>query len=91
MLFYKNYVHISFLVIYCNGVFILTQNIFGWRRAGFGESDINYNHLDVLSELVDKNQLQSVVDKVFQPHDIEQALEHVESADSIGSTIITFR
>lgn len=65
--------------------------MFGWHRGSFGEVEIDYHQLDVLSELVDKNQLHSVVDKVFHPHDIEHALEHVQSSDSIGSTIITFR
>ncbi|GLV36384.1 hypothetical protein CBL_08875 [Carabus blaptoides fortunei] len=69
----------------------LFQNILGLPHSNFGEPEMNSSQLDILTDLVDNMQLQSVVDKVFHPHDIEQALEHVESMNSIGSSIITFR
>lgn len=47
--------------------------------------------LDELADLVENGSLQTVVDKVFQPQDIEIALNHIQSYDSIGSTVITFR
>lgn len=65
--------------------------MFGLPRTNFGEPEIDSTQLDTLTDLVDNKQLQSVVDKVFHPHDIEQALEHVVSVNSIGSSIITFR
>lgn len=69
----------------------LLQNIFGLKRSNFGEPVMNHVHLDVLTDFIDNQQLQSVVDKVFHPHDIEDAFEHIKSSNSIGSSIITFR
>lgn len=47
--------------------------------------------LDQLRDLVESGKVQTVVDRVFQPYDIEQAFNHIQSVDSIGSTVITFR
>lgn len=63
----------------------------GLKRSKFGEPVMNHVHLDVLTDLIDNQQLQSVVDKIFHPHDIEDAFEHIKSSNSIGSSIITFR
>ncbi|VEN53884.1 unnamed protein product [Callosobruchus maculatus] len=57
----------------------------------FDETHLCYVTLDKLSEYVEDGYLQTVVDKVYQPHDIEMAIGHMQSSRSIGSTIITFR
>lgn len=57
----------------------------------FGEYHICYVVLDQLNKLVESGDLQTVVDKVYHPQDIEIALRHIQSPESIGSTVITFR
>ncbi|CAH1977572.1 unnamed protein product [Acanthoscelides obtectus] len=57
----------------------------------FDETHLCYVTLDKLAEFVEDGYLQTVVDKVYQPHDIEIAVGHIQSSRSIGSTIITFR
>nr|CAI5828998.1 unnamed protein product [Callosobruchus analis] len=57
----------------------------------FDETHLCYVTLDKLAEYVEDGYLQTVVDKVYQPHDIEVAIGHMQSSRSIGSTIITFR
>lgn len=57
----------------------------------FDETHLCYVTLDRLADFVEDGTLQTVVDKVFSPHDIEIALNHIQSPQSIGSTILTFR
>lgn len=57
----------------------------------FDETHLCYATLDRLTEFVENNQVQTVVDKIFHPQDIEMALHHIQSHQAIGSTIITFR
>ncbi|KAL3286910.1 hypothetical protein HHI36_001395 [Cryptolaemus montrouzieri] len=57
----------------------------------YDEAHICHSALDQLANLVKNGHLQTVVDKVFQPQDIDMALSHIESPQSIGSTVITFR
>lgn len=57
----------------------------------FGEIHVCYAVLEQLTRLVESGELQTVVDKVYHPQDIELALRHIMSAESIGSTVITFR
>ncbi|KAJ8948122.1 hypothetical protein NQ318_008475 [Aromia moschata] len=57
----------------------------------FDETHLCYIMLDKLTEFVEDGYLQTVVDKVCVPEDIEQALNHIQSPQSIGSTIMTFR
>jgi len=52
---------------------------------------LNVAYLRALCELTDANQLQTVVDRVYAPYNIERALLHVLDPNSIGSTIITFQ
>lgn len=47
--------------------------------------------LDTLREFVENGHLQTVVDKVLHPSEIDVALHHIQSVHSIGSTIISFR
>lgn len=47
--------------------------------------------LENLGELVQSGNLQHVVDKVFAPQDAILALQHCDSADAIGKTVIRFR
>lgn len=37
------------------------------------------------------DQLQVVMDRVYAPHNIEQALHHILNPNAIGSTVITFQ
>lgn len=69
----------------------LFERIFKITLNEYDEAHICYLNLDRLTELVENNYLQTVVDKVFPPQDVELALEHIESHNSIGSTIISFR
>lgn len=48
-------------------------------------------NLDKLAEYVNDGILQTVVDQVYTPQDAENAITHVCSPRSIGSTIVTFR
>ncbi|XP_052564779.1 reticulon-4-interacting protein 1, mitochondrial-like isoform X1 [Culex pipiens pallens] len=47
--------------------------------------------LDRLAGFVNDETLKTVVDRVYTPNEVEQALDHICSEKSIGSTIITFR
>ncbi|XP_044744976.1 reticulon-4-interacting protein 1, mitochondrial-like [Coccinella septempunctata] len=70
-----------------------------WHLESFSGISLNeydevhmcHSTLDQLTELVKNGHLQTVVDKVYLPQDIDIALSHLESTRSIGSTIITFR
>nr|XP_022899839.1 reticulon-4-interacting protein 1 homolog, mitochondrial-like isoform X1 [Onthophagus taurus] len=57
----------------------------------FGETHICYEELDRLSQYIENGVIQSVVDRVYQPYEIDQALTHIQTLDAIGSTVITFR
>lgn len=63
------------------------RSINQWNEGG----KIKSSYLEILRELVDADQLQSVVGAAFRPNHIEQALQHVMDPDAIGSTIIKFR
>lgn len=80
-LFLSSYVRVLFLF----------KKIVGLPLEDFDEKHMCYVALDKLTELVEDGYLQTVVEKVFHPHDIEIALNHIQSPQSIGSTIITFR
>ncbi|CAH0551046.1 unnamed protein product [Brassicogethes aeneus] len=67
------------------------MKLFGVTMDDFDESHLCHETLDQLSNLVELGYLQTVVDKVFHPQDIEMALAHIQSPISIGSTVITFR
>ncbi|XP_044265444.1 reticulon-4-interacting protein 1, mitochondrial-like [Tribolium madens] len=69
----------------------LIEKILGVTLNDYDEGHMCYVTLDELSEMVESGFLQTVVDKVFHPQDIEIALNHIQSHDSIGSTVITFR
>lgn len=58
---------------------------------GFGEPHVCYVMLDQLKNFVEDGVLQTVVDKVFHPQEIEIALRHIQSTESIGSSVVTFR
>lgn len=47
--------------------------------------------LDRLANYVNEGVLQTVVDQVYTPQDAENAIAHVSSQRSIGSSIVTFR
>ncbi|KAJ8925282.1 hypothetical protein NQ315_009110 [Exocentrus adspersus] len=67
------------------------EKIIGLPVDNFDETHLCYMTLDRLTDLVEDGTLQTVVDKVFSPHDIEMAIHHIQSPLSIGSTVITFR
>ncbi|EFA07672.2 Reticulon-4-interacting protein 1, mitochondrial-like Protein [Tribolium castaneum] len=69
----------------------IIEKILGLSLNDYDEGHMCYVTLDELSEMVENGFLQTVVDKVFHPQDIEIALNHIQSDDSIGSTVITFR
>lgn len=58
-----------------------------WKEG----SKINTAYLQALCDLADADQLQMVVDRVYGPYNIEQALHHILDPNAIGSTIITFQ
>ncbi|XP_076268886.1 NAD(P)H oxidoreductase RTN4IP1, mitochondrial-like isoform X2 [Rhynchophorus ferrugineus] len=64
---------------------------FGSVYDDFDEAHLCHVTLEKLTELVEDGVLQTVVDKVFPPRDIELALQHIQSPYSIGSAVITFR
>ncbi|XP_033333124.2 NAD(P)H oxidoreductase RTN4IP1, mitochondrial [Megalopta genalis] len=71
---------------------LIIQYMFGFNMQQWKEgSKLNVTYLQALSDLVDADQLQVVVDRVYAPHNIEQALQHVLDPDAIGSTVITFQ
>lgn len=57
----------------------------------FDETHLCYVSLDNLANLVEEGSLQTIVEKVFHPYDIEVALNHIQSSKAIGSSVITFR
>lgn len=67
------------------------QKLIGLPQNNFDETHLCYATLDTLTEYVENGQLQTVVDKIYQPHDVEMALHHIQSPQAIGNTIITFR
>ncbi|XP_043276965.1 reticulon-4-interacting protein 1 homolog, mitochondrial-like [Venturia canescens] len=76
----------------CVRIRLLLQYMFGRNGYQWIEgSRINSNYLEILRELVDADQLQSLVGAAFRPNHIEQALHHVLSTDVIGGTIIKFQ
>ncbi|KAL1501498.1 hypothetical protein ABEB36_006808 [Hypothenemus hampei] len=60
-------------------------------KTDYDEAHLCHMTLDRLTELVEEGILQTVVDKVFQPKDIEMALHYIQSPQSIGSSVVTFR
>ncbi|XP_063918806.1 reticulon-4-interacting protein 1, mitochondrial-like [Zophobas morio] len=74
--------------IYIKSVF---EKVLGASFNDFDEGHMCYVSLDELAEMVENGYLQTVVDKVLHPQDIEIALNHIQSWDSIGSTVVTFR
>ncbi|KAK2579490.1 hypothetical protein KPH14_010803 [Odynerus spinipes] len=75
----------------CVRVKLLIQYIFGFNMHQWKEgSIINAEYLQTLSELIDADKIQPVIDRVYAPHHIEDALHHVLDPDAIGSTIIKF-
>lgn len=67
------------------------QRILSSEVGDFGETHVCYAILEQLTKMVESGELQTVVDKVYHPQDIELALQHITSVQSIGSTVITFR
>lgn len=65
------------------------QNLFGY--SSWGNCHFNYKVLDSLANLVDTGRMQPVVDKVLQPHEVERAFQHIDSANAIGKTVLRFR
>ncbi|XP_050296293.1 reticulon-4-interacting protein 1, mitochondrial-like isoform X2 [Anthonomus grandis grandis] len=70
---------------------IVIQNTLGLPSDTFDEAHLCHATLDRLTEMVEDGVLQTVVEKVYHPKDIEVALNHVQSPHSIGSTVVTFR
>ncbi|XP_076169066.1 NAD(P)H oxidoreductase RTN4IP1, mitochondrial isoform X1 [Ptiloglossa arizonensis] len=71
---------------------LLIQYIFGFNTNQWKEgSKLKATYLQALCDLADADQLQMVVDRIYGPHNIEQALHHVLDPNAIGSTIITFQ
>lgn len=67
------------------------QYIFGCNTHQWKEgSKIKAEYLQALSELTDADEIQPVVDRVYGPHNIEEALHHILDPEAIGSTIIKF-
>ncbi|XP_071871897.1 NAD(P)H oxidoreductase RTN4IP1, mitochondrial [Bombus fervidus] len=76
----------------CVRIKLLIQYVLGFNMHQWKEgSKINSTYLQALCDLVDADQLQMVVDRVYGPHNIEQALYHILDPNAIGSTIITFQ
>lgn len=78
------------LYLYINTKYKL-QNILGLPINTYDETHLCNVTLDRLSELVEDGYVQTVVDKIYQPQDIEVAVNHIQNPNTIGSTIITFR
>lgn len=57
----------------------------------WGGPHLCHKALDRLAGYVNDGILQTVVDQVYTPDDVEKALVHICSPKSIGGTIITFR
>lgn len=70
---------------------LFVQYVFGFNTHHWKEGyKINAEYLQALSDLIDADQIQPVIDRVFTPHHIEDALRHILEPDAIGSTIIKF-
>ncbi|KAH1001097.1 hypothetical protein HUJ04_013353 [Dendroctonus ponderosae] len=69
----------------------LMGHILGVPSNNYDEAHLCHATLDKLTALVEDGVLQTVVDKVFHPKDIEVALNYIQSSQSIGSSVITFR
>lgn len=67
------------------------ERLLGLPLADYAEAHLCHATLERLTELVEDGVLQTVVDKVFQPRDVELALHYIQSAQSIGSSVVTFR
>uniref|UniRef100_A0A1B6CFR2 Enoyl reductase (ER) domain-containing protein n=1 Tax=Clastoptera arizonana TaxID=38151 RepID=A0A1B6CFR2_9HEMI len=67
----------------------IAHSIFGY--TSWGSSHLSYKVLDELATMIDKGKLQPVVDKILQPHEIDRAFQHIDSAHAIGKTVIRFR
>lgn len=67
------------------------QRVLSSEIGDFGETHVCYAVLEQLTKMVENGELQTVVDKVYHPQDVELALRHIVSSESIGSTVITFR
>ncbi|XP_043250099.1 reticulon-4-interacting protein 1 homolog, mitochondrial-like [Colletes gigas] len=79
---FAGYVRIKLLIQY-----ILGFNSRQWKDG----SKLSAIYLQALCDLVDAQQLQTVVDKIYRPYQIEQALNSILDPDAIGSIIITFQ
>jgi len=66
----------------------ITHSIFGY--SNWSNCHLNYRVLDVIANLVDTGRLQPVVDKILQPHEVERAFQHIDSANAIGKTVLRF-
>ncbi|KYN06277.1 Reticulon-4-interacting protein 1, mitochondrial [Cyphomyrmex costatus] len=76
----------------CVRIKLLVQYMFGFNMHQWKEgAKLNIAYLRALCELTDTHHLQTVVDRVYAPYNIERALLHVLDPNSIGSTIITFQ
>ncbi|XP_008208031.1 reticulon-4-interacting protein 1, mitochondrial [Nasonia vitripennis] len=76
----------------CIRVRLLLQYVFGASTCHWKEgSKINTAYLQSLQELADADQLQPILDRVYAPHCIDQALAHVMDSNAIGSTVIKFQ
>lgn len=76
-----------FYIVLC--IYYFLQGIFG--TTSWGTAQLNHKVLDELAVLVDSGRLQPVVDKILLPHEAEKAFQHIDSAHSIGKTVIRFR
>ncbi|XP_076681131.1 NAD(P)H oxidoreductase RTN4IP1, mitochondrial isoform X2 [Andrena cerasifolii] len=76
----------------CIRIKLLIQYILGFNMHHWKDgSKLNATYLQALSDLTDADELLVIVDKIYRPHDINQALRHMSGPDAIGSTIITFQ
>lgn len=76
----------------CVRIKLLVQYVLGFNMHQWKEgSKINTTYLQALCDLVEADQLQAVVDKVYRPQNIKQALDHILDPDALGSTVITFQ
>ncbi|XP_051168505.1 reticulon-4-interacting protein 1, mitochondrial-like [Leptopilina boulardi] len=75
----------------CVRLQLVIQYFFGMSNYKWKDgAKINVNYLRCLQELVDADKLQTVVDRVFSPVRIDQALDHIMDPNAIGSTVIKF-
>ncbi|XP_012269803.2 reticulon-4-interacting protein 1 homolog, mitochondrial-like isoform X2 [Athalia rosae] len=70
---------------------LLIRYLFGLKTNQWNDgTKINVANLEVLRELVDADQIQTVVHKAYAPHNIEQALHEALNPNAVGSIIIRF-